>query len=240
MVRAKVLACVYAVATVAVLVPGSASAQPADKRTFFTFSGAVDMPGVALPAGRYEFRIANTDSSRNVIQVRSTDGKRSYGLFMTRTAERAAAPTDAEVRFMEAGSGEPPAVRTWWYPGERIGYEFVYPKAQARRIAQRSRQSVLTTRLETTTTPEAGQSDDLVRISPTGSEGQIDSSADAVPSGAAQVGERADSTPAHEGTVARARTQLPQTGSWTPLMALIGVLMIAAAGVLGLLRARIV
>ncbi len=142
MVKAKLLGSVYALATLAVLAPGMASAQPADKRTFFTFSGKVEMPGVALPAGKYEFRIINPDTSRNVIQVRSGDGKKNFGLFATHSAQRVTAADEAEVRFLEAGAGAPPAIKTWWYPGERTGYEFVYPKAQARRLAQRTRQPV--------------------------------------------------------------------------------------------------
>ena len=130
MLRSKWLGVMYAAATLTVLAPGTVSAQPADKRTFFTFSGNVEMPGVALPAGKYEFRIANPDSSRNVIQVRSGDGKKTFGLFLTHSSQRVTASNEAEVRFLEAGAGVPPAIKTWWYPGERTGYEFVYPKQQ--------------------------------------------------------------------------------------------------------------
>jgi len=245
--RVKWLGVVYAAATLAVIVPATASAQPADKRTFFTFSGNVDMPGVALPAGQYEFRIANPDSSRNVIQVRSRDGKKNFGLFLTHQAERVTASDDAEVRFLEAGAGAPPAIKTWWYPGERIGYEFVYPKAQARRLAQRTRQPVLTTRNETSTTNEAQNSKELTRISPTGSESQVadNEAAEAEPAGSRQPGQRADTgsvpspSPAPAGTSARAaRTQLPQTASATPLVALLGLLMLATAAAMRQLRRR--
>ena len=110
MLRAKLLGSVCAVA----ISPGCARdglrAQPADKRTYFTFSGPVEMPGVALPAGRYVFRIANPDTSRNVIQVLSGDGKKKFGLFSSHNSERATASDDAEVRFMEAGPEAPPAI----------------------------------------------------------------------------------------------------------------------------------
>ncbi len=245
MLRVKYLGVVYAAATLAVLAPGTVSAQPSDKRTFFTFSGNVEMPGVALPAGRYEFRIANPDSSRNVIQVRSGDGKKTFGLFQTHSAQRVTAADEAEVRFLEAGAGAPPAIKTWWYPGERTGYEFVYPKTQARRIAQRTRQPVLTTRNETATTRDTENSTELTRISPTGSESQVgDNEADADPAGSRQAGQRADSgsvpppSPAPVGTSARARTQLPRTASATPLVALMGLLLLTAAAVMRQLRRR--
>jgi len=238
----KVMGSVCALAMFAALAPATASAQPADKRTYFTFSGPVDMPGVALPAGRYVFRLANPDTSRNVVQVTSADGKRVFGMFHSYPSERATPANDSEIRFMEASAGAPPAVRTWWYPGERTGYEFIYPKQQARRIADRTRQAVLTTKNDSATLQETDTTE-LTRVAPGGSETSANSSAAAAPSGAAQRGELADnsqqtrvgtddSRPARVGTVARARTQLPRTASASPLIALIGVLMLAAAAVI--------
>jgi hypothetical protein len=247
MLSAKLRGGVFAVAALALLAPGLASAQPADKRTYFTFSGPVEMPGVALPAGQYEFRLANSDSSRNVIQVSSRDGKKSFGLFQTHTAQRQTAADDAEVRFMEAGAGAPAAVRTWWYPGERTGYEFVYPKQQARRIAQRSRQAVLTTQKETTTAKETAGAE-LTRVSPSGSESQVaeNEAAEATPAGERQAGVRADSgsvpapSPAPSGTVARNRTSLPQTASDTPAIARMGIMLLAVAAIVRRRRERII
>src|SRR6185436_16950896 len=37
----------------------------------------------------------------------------------------------------------PQAVKVWYYPGERIGNEFVYPKSMAMKIAKANHQSVL-------------------------------------------------------------------------------------------------
>ena len=227
----KVLGSVCAMALVAGLAPAQASAQPSDKRTIFTFSGPVDMPGVALPAGRYVFRLANPDTSRNVIQVASADGKRIFGMFHSYPAERNTVANDAEVRFLEASAGTPPAIKTWWYPGERTGYEFIYPKQQARRIAQRTRQAVLTTRNDTSTTQETDTTD-LTRVDPGGNESSAKSTAaEASPAGSARTGQITtdDSRPTRVGTVARARTQLPRTASTTPLIALIGALLLAAA-----------
>ena len=46
-----------------------------------------------------------------------------------------------EVRFMETAKGQPSAVKTWWYPSERIGYEFIYPKRAGDAVSQGSRAS---------------------------------------------------------------------------------------------------
>src|SRR4029078_1435457 len=53
-------------------VAASASAQSTwDKLTYFTFSGPVAVPGVSLPAGTYEFRLANPSSGSAVILIQS-------------------------------------------------------------------------------------------------------------------------------------------------------------------------
>lgn len=266
MLKRRVIGSMCAIALVAGLAPRVASAQPADKITYFTFSAPVDMPGVALPAGKYVFRLANPDTSRNVVQVTSADGKRVVGLFFSHPADRRDPAKDSEVRFMEASAGAPAAIKTWWYPGERTGYEFIYPKNQARRLAQRTNQDVLTTKAETTTAQQTN-TEDLTRVSATGAEVQVAGNGISEPSGTAQRGDlRNDSTsarndsgavrnestsarndsaatrtdssarnssaPTQEGTVARARTQLPRTAGNSPLIALFGILMLAAAAVI--------
>ena len=72
--------------TLAVLtlsIGGRAEAQPADYRTYFTFSAPVTLPGMTLPAGKYIFRLADPDGSRKVINVMSGDGKKSLAMLHT-------------------------------------------------------------------------------------------------------------------------------------------------------------
>jgi LPXTG-motif cell wall-anchored protein len=251
------LAC--SVALLAGVMPTPSTAQPLDRRTLFTFSGPVAMPGVTLPAGQYLFRLANPDSGRNVVQVLSGDGTKPYGMFFSMPAERFEPASTPEVRFMETAAGMPAAIRTWWYPGERSGYEFVYPKEQARRLAQGASQPVLTTQSPTTTTEQTNTSD-LTRIYSTGQETNV--SADATPTastpgGTSQQGEVGLSTtsianatiPAQidarpVGTsgqpVQSARASLPQTASMMPMVAFIGMLaLLAGVGLYAWLGRRV-
>jgi hypothetical protein len=107
-----------------------ANAFTHDKRTYFTFSQPVALPGMTLPAGTYMFRIANPDTSRKVIQVANKEGTQSFAMLHTIPAQRPDAPKDSEIRFLETAAGAPPAVATYWYMGERTGYEFLYSKEQ--------------------------------------------------------------------------------------------------------------
>ena len=243
--RVVFLAC--SVALLACVMATPSAAQTLDKRTLFTFSGPVSMPGVTLPAGRYLFRLANPDSGRNVVQVLNADGTKPYGMFFAIRAERFEPASTAEVRFMETAAGMPAAIKTWWYPGDRSGYEFVYPKEQARGLAQGASQPVLTTQIQTTTT-EQTNTGDLTRISSAGQETNV--SADATPTtstpgGTSQQGEiasssvsianatipaRIDANPA--ATTAqpaqRTRASLPQTAGMMPVVGVAGCLALFA------------
>jgi hypothetical protein len=130
----------------------SASAQTIDERTFFTFSGPVELPGVSLVAGTYMFRLPSPENAHSVVQVMSADGKKTYGTFFTLPVQRAMLPNQAEIRFMESAAGAPPAVQAWWYLDDSTGFEFIYPKAQARRGATTAGESVRTTHTHSATT----------------------------------------------------------------------------------------
>jgi hypothetical protein len=150
----KIFRALLGVALGATLFTSIAQAQPADKRTYFTFSGPVALPGVTLPAGRYAFRIVDTNTSRKVIQVLSDDEKKPYTMTNTIPDQRRDPVKDATVSFYETARGTPAAVKSWWYPGESIGYQFIYPRAQARQIAQSTGKTVLTTKSASTKTEE--------------------------------------------------------------------------------------
>ena len=113
-----------------------------NERTFMTFSKTVEMPGVTLPAGTYVFRLADSPT-RNVVQVLSQDEKNILGQWTFVQAQHPKATEDTVVMFREQPEGTTAAVQYWYYPGETIGKEFVYPKDQAQKIANRTGASVL-------------------------------------------------------------------------------------------------
>src|SRR5258708_292055 len=60
-----------------------ASADEWDQKTIFTFSGPVEIPGQVLSAGTYVFKLADSSSNRNVVQVFSEDERHLYGTFLS-------------------------------------------------------------------------------------------------------------------------------------------------------------
>jgi hypothetical protein len=111
--------------------------------TYLTFSNTVEMPGVTLPAGTYMFRLADTPS-RNVVQVLDRDGKDIRGQWLFVQSERPQVSGDTVIMFKENRAGATPAIQYWYFPGEKIGKEFIYPKDQAEKIAARTGQQVRT------------------------------------------------------------------------------------------------
>ena len=220
------VACGLAVAA-GVLAAGVLRADTYDKRTMFTFNRPISVPGVTLAAGTYMFRLVDTETSRKVIQVLDEHGKKPFAMLHTIPDVRRDTSGSPEVRFLETGKGQPSAVKAWWYPGETIGYEFIYPKDQARLLSHSIVEPVLTTR-EETKKPEETRTAKLERLAPTGEETPVVAEAPPEPVLPAEI--------VQEGTVAEARTELPTTASRLPLVGLIGLLALAGAGGLGLLR----
>jgi hypothetical protein len=145
----KAICC--ATAIVACLASG-ARADEWNKRTFLTFSGPVQVPGATLPAGTYLFQLADPDNARHVVMVRDKDEKKIYTMFMTLPNDRLEPANDNIVMFSESPAGVPRAVKAWWYPGQRIGEEFVYPKSQAAAIAKATHEPVLSSETNASTT----------------------------------------------------------------------------------------
>jgi hypothetical protein len=133
--------CCAAVLT-AFLAPG-ARADEWNKKTILTFSGPVQIPGVTLAAGTYVFKLADLTGNRHVVQVFDKDEKKIYGTILAIPDQKLDPSDKPVVMFAERPAGIPTAVKAWFYPGDTIGNEFVYPKSEAMKIARDTHQSVL-------------------------------------------------------------------------------------------------
>ncbi|HLN00385.1 MAG TPA: hypothetical protein VK335_13945 [Bryobacteraceae bacterium] len=104
-----------------------------NKETRIEFSTPVEVPGKVLDAGKYVFKLADSDSDRNIVEIFSEDASGAQKLVTTVPAipaYRTATPDEPIVKFEERSSGSPEAIHSWFYPGDNTGWEFVYPKRQ--------------------------------------------------------------------------------------------------------------
>src|SRR5437867_12412284 len=105
-----------------------ARASEWDQKTVFTFNQPVELPGQVLSAGTYVFKLADSSSDRNIVQVFNKEEDELYGTFLTIPDYRPEPADKPIVTFEEREAGSPEAVKTWFYPGDEYGHDFVYPQ----------------------------------------------------------------------------------------------------------------
>ena len=127
MLARKIVHTLCGVVLLGVLATSSTGAMTANRTTYFTFSGTVQMPGVALPAGTYIFEVVNPDGGSDVVKVLSRDRKTLHLMRLTRSIERRSGGNlDAAITLGETAAGIPPKVKAWFPQSETRGREFIY------------------------------------------------------------------------------------------------------------------
>jgi hypothetical protein len=104
-----------------------------NKETKLEFSGPVEVPGKVLTPGKYVFKIADSESDRNIVEIFSEDANGDQKFVTTTMAipdYSEETPEKTIIRFEERPSGSPEAIHSWFYPGDNTGWQFVYPKGE--------------------------------------------------------------------------------------------------------------
>ena len=125
----KIVHTLCAIALLAIFATSATTARTFDTRrtTRFTFSGAVQVSGVTLPAGTYVFEVANPDDRGDIVRVLSADRQQAFLLTFTRPVYRQAkGPLKATISLGEAPAGTPQPVTAWYPESETRGREFLY------------------------------------------------------------------------------------------------------------------
>jgi len=238
-IRKVALACMTAAM---VTMSVNAGAQgPRNQDTFFTFSQAVELPKTTLPAGTYFFQLMDSDSNRHIVKVMSQDRKQLFATLMAipyYSNDRP--PDDPQVRFLETpaanGVAAANAIKIWFYPGNSVGHEFIWPRGKAMQLAKATGDAVLTTKTD-------DESSELTRVDSAGVDAAVATEASASTTTETQPApERrreqigalatppAEPAPTPEPSAAPApapkpapRRDLPSTAGVLPLLALMGL-----------------
>ena len=120
----------------------NAQADEWNKKTTVTFSQAVEVPGKVLPAGTYTFKLLDSQSNRNIVQIFNKDESHLYATILAIPDYRMEPTGKTVIKFAERPSNLPEAVQAWFYPGDNYGQEFVYPKNEALELAKVNQQPV--------------------------------------------------------------------------------------------------
>jgi len=158
--------CVLCVTVLGIGWTTGAAADERDKKTIVTFSAPVEIPGKALPAGTYVFKVLDSASNRNILQIFDKDEKQLYATILAIPDYRLRPSDKPVIRFEERPSGTPEAIKAFFYPGDDYGLQFVYPHDRAVQIAKRTKQNVLSMRndmAKNITTPAKSASEPSVQ-----------------------------------------------------------------------------
>ena len=117
------------------ILPG-VRADESNQATKVTFSQAVQIPGRVLPAGTYWFILPQNAIDHNLVRIYNSDRTVFYGTVITIDAERLQATDKSAFTFTEHNSTQPQALVSWFYPGETIGHQFLYPKQVSTELAK--------------------------------------------------------------------------------------------------------
>ena len=119
-----------------------ANADVFNKKTKLTFSQPVRVPGKTLSAGSYFFKLVDSQSNRNIIQITNVREDRVYATILALPDYRLNPNSHTVVTFGETGAGCASAVKAWFYPGDNAGNRFVYGKKEAAEMAKSCQQPV--------------------------------------------------------------------------------------------------
>jgi len=131
-----------AAASAMVLTVPSANADTFNKKTKLTFSQPIRVPGATLAAGSYVFKLVDSQSNRNIIQIMNVRENKLYSTVLAIPDYRLNPSSHTIMTFGEVGAGCSPAVKSWFYPGDTYGNRFVYGKKEADEMAKSCLQPV--------------------------------------------------------------------------------------------------
>lgn len=176
-----------------------AGLQNVSKKTTVTITRPMEVPGTVLQPGTYVFKVMDIVGTRNIMQITNKAEDKVYATVIAIPDYRVEQGEKTVVQYKEEPTGQPNALRAWFYAGEKAGLEFVYPKKRAVQLAAETHEYVPA--MVTEVKPEELATAPMTAITPEGKEEAV---------------EQAYEEPKE---VAQA---LPKTASPIPLIALIG------------------
>jgi hypothetical protein len=201
-----------------------------------------------LPAGTYTFQLASSTADRHIVQVFNADGSTLLATVMTISDYRLKATDQTVIKFGEVPRGAPEVIRAWFYPGNTLGQEFVYPKARATELAKVTKTVVPAVVADAADDVEALKTAPIVAITPEEKEMPVAAAIQTIPDErTTDAVAGLTSRPTTAGTTgvsdraqdARGGRQLPQTASLLTMIVLLGLGFIGLACGLMMFRKRL-
>ena len=112
-----------------------------NKYTIMTVNRPIQIPDRVLPPGKYVLKL-HSAADRHIVMVYDGTGQRLITTLLAVPNHREHPSGRTVLTFWETPPGTPPVLRAWFWPGDYVGQEFIYPKSLATQIAKTSQQPV--------------------------------------------------------------------------------------------------
>ena len=138
-----------------------------NKKSTLSTDRQVEFPGIVLEPGIYIIRLKDSGERRSIVEIRNRDETQVLATVLAVPDHQQPPEDNAEFVYFNAANLSPQPVRTWFYSGDLIGLEFVYPKGRAMEIAKISDDHVMAS--------NTNRKDEvIVAVTPSGKEVVID------------------------------------------------------------------
>ena len=221
------------------LFPRTARTDPWNKKTFVTFSEAVETPRGVLPPGKYVFKLVDSLSDRHIVQILNEREDHVEATILAFSKYRLEPADKSIFMFYELPAGQPHALHAWFYPGDTIGQEFAYPKERLAAILaavrSRGRSTVMTAEAAppppaASTETSTSEATTTVAQAPVESPANTDASSGSAPAEPVELAQnRPAEQPREQSPEPTAPATMPQTASEWPLVAMLGAFSLGAA-----------
>ena len=101
-------------------------ADASDRKTIVTVNQPIQVPGKVLPAGTYVFKLLDSNDP-TLVAIYNADEMQLITTVRGISNTRRETPDKTILQFEERPSGQPEALKAWFYPGDDSGVAFVYP-----------------------------------------------------------------------------------------------------------------
>src|ERR1700704_605747 len=96
----------------------TATSDEYNKKTIVTTNVPIEVPGKVLPPGTYVFKLLDSASNRNIVQIFDKDEKQLYAPVLAIPDYRLEPSDKPVLKFDERPSNSPEALKAWFYPGD--------------------------------------------------------------------------------------------------------------------------
>lgn len=210
---------ILAIAVFALLIASPAALAQTPEVSTLPVDEPLDVGGTILQPGTYQIRVVPSLGDRNRVQVTSVDGTKIFATVLTvpHDLEPTEDPPNTTFVYFPAGEGQPRALRTWFAPGGAAmdaGHDIVYEESRAKQLARLANARVIAY-------PEDAEIAESTTLNVIAPDATIETYTMTTP---------APMTSAQPAQVAEAQpVEMPRTAGHVPVIALLGLLSLAAA-----------